>query len=109
MSDWLLVSPGTRLDDRLEKATNLPSALIAVSDEKLLACVPSPAIDTRSVVSVSRSRTNMSDWLLVSSGTRFDPELANATYLASALIEGDDDEVKMPVSLPSLATETRSV
>ena len=48
---------------------------------------PSGPTLTRSILSVARSRTKMSDAKLVSSGTRLSAREANATYRPSALID----------------------
>src|SRR5215831_10733728 len=65
-----LVSAGTRLLAALTKATNRPSGLIAALRETSLANQPLELTLTRTVVRLIKSRTKMSDTLLVSPGTR---------------------------------------
>jgi len=58
-----LVSPGTRFVAAESNMTNRPSALIDPWKLSWLACPPPPRTLTRSVVRVTRSRTNTSEVL----------------------------------------------
>ena len=103
-----LVSPGTRLVAADQKATKRPSALIAGEGELLpSAWAPVVVRLTRSVLPVSRSRTNTSTTPLVSPGTRLVAPDWKATKRPSALIAGNP-LVSLPSS-PALETLTRSV
>jgi hypothetical protein len=61
MSSASSVSPGTRSEARLWKATLVPSGLMAGADEGWLPLsVPAALTDTSVVVPIARSRTQMS-------------------------------------------------
>ena len=107
MSALPLVSPATRLLARDVNATKRPSALMASIPLLLFPWVPSLATLTRSVVSVTRSRTKTSNSSLVSPATRLLASELNATKRPSALMAGK--RLCSSPSLPSLATLTRSV
>src|SRR5438876_469355 len=89
-SQLALVSSGTRFVASDPNATNRPSALIAGKTLAPSASIPALSTLTRSVDPVARSRTNTSEALLLSSGTRLVAFDVNATYRPSALIAGDE-------------------
>src|SRR5262245_57375048 len=99
MSEDSFVSPVTRLEAALSKATKRPSADMDGAREppplgSELPCVPSEATLARSVLGVhpstgfplaiQRSRTKISVWLFVSPATRLDARLSKATKRPSA-------------------------
>jgi len=66
--------------------TKRPSRLIAFAQHFALAWEPVVVRLTRSVVPLMRSRTNASEWSLVSPGTRLSARELKATNRPSALI-----------------------
>src|SRR5438552_3012338 len=83
-----LVSRPTRLVASLENATKRPSAEMAGVKLVPFASAPAEEMLTRSVVPVSRSRTNTSVTPLVSPGTRLVASLGNVTKRPSAEMAG---------------------
>ena len=71
---------------------------------RLLASVPSLAVDTRMISPVNVSLTNMSRVPFVSPETRLSASLSNATYRPSAEIEGE--ELIPSPKVPSLVVDT---
>src|SRR5439155_1887786 len=110
------VSPVTRLEAALTKATTRPSAAMAALKDSSLPWVPSDATLTRSVTPVRRSWTKTSGQLgamncapqtFESPGTRLEAKLSKATKRPSAEMAAPP-EGPLP-SVPSDATLTRSV
>src|SRR5439155_1055441 len=105
------VSPGTRLEAWLAKATKRPSAETdgdgVHTTDAPLPWVSSEATLTRSVTPVRRSWTKTSSAPFVSPLTRLEARLAKATKRPSA--EMDASPEKALAWVPSDATLTRSV
>src|SRR5947208_4873223 len=104
------VSSGTRLVAVLTKATTLPSAEIAGKSFLSFAWAPAESTLTRSVVAVSRSRTNTSATPLVSPGTRLVASLSKATNRPSPERAGQNCSMLAAFACaPVESTLTRSV
>src|SRR5947208_4418361 len=106
-SSALFVSPLTRLEAKLPKATKRPSAEMDGLKEPSLPWVPSDATLTRSVTPVRRSCTKTSEPPLVSPLTRLEAKLSKATKRPSAEMDGLKERSLLWVT--SDATLTRSV
>ena len=93
-----MVSPGTRLLEKLSKSTNRPSADIEGPEESPLPGVPSEATLTRSVVCMTRSCTKTSPAKAVVGmpGRRLRASLENATKRPSTEMAGNSE-------MPSIA------
>ncbi len=83
MSDAPFVSSPTRLEASLSNATFVPSGEKTRAKLPPLPCAPDASVETRVTAPVNRSLTKMSDAPFVSSATRLEAKLSNATFVPS--------------------------